>query len=172
MTWFAFQGYNNGKAINLAGTQEKQAVVTGFHGYGTEAQAEKQPNSVNIFQKLEVNGLIADYNAALKTQSQPGGKNASNPVGQVQQGLTNTAKNALNATGLGSAITSVEGFLSAFGDKNLWIRATKIVVGSSILIVGIAKLTGAEKEARKLGTAALKATPAGWIGAATHGKSH
>lgn len=165
MTWFAFQGYNNGKAIDLAGTQEKQAVATGFHGYSTEAQAESNPNSVNFLQKLEVNAFIADYKAALKTQSQPGGKNANitNPA---------TAANAaVTGSPLGSAITSVEGFVSAFGNKNLWIRVAKVVVGGSILIVGVAKLTGFEKEARKVGTAALKATPAGWIGAATHGKS-
>lgn len=165
MTWFAFSGYNSGKAIDLAGTQEKQAVVTGFHGYASEAQAEANPNSVNFFQKLEVNAFIADYHAAVKQGSQPGGKNniltPSGAAGAVAQGSP-----------LGSAITSVEGFVSAFGDKNLWIRVAKVVIGGSILIVGIAKLTGFEDEARKAGAAAMNVTPMGRVGkfVATTGK--
>lgn len=160
MTWFAFQGYNNNKAIDLAGSQEKQAVVTGFHGYGTEKEAEANPNSVNIFQKLEVDAFIADYKAALGTQSQPGGKNASNPVGQVQQGLNNAAKDAAkaagNATGLGSAITSVEGFFSAIGNKDLWIRVAKVGVGGAILLIGVMHLTGADN---KIAKTAIKYAP-------------
>lgn len=164
MTWFAFQGLNGGKAIDLAGTQEKQAVVTGFHGYGTEAQAEANPNSVNFFNKIEANAFIADYHTALKQGSQPGGPNANiaNPV--------TAGKAALQGSPIGSAITSVEGFVSAFGSKNLWIRVAKVVVGGSILIVGIAKLTGFEDEARKAGTAALNFTPAGRVGKFVVGK--
>lgn len=62
--------------------------------------------------------------------------NAGNPVG-------NAAKAAEDAA---SAITSVEGFLSTLGDRNLWIRVTKILVGGVILIVGLAKLTGADNK--------------------------
>ena len=32
MTWFAFKGYNDGQAIDLAGVQEKIAVGWRFHG--------------------------------------------------------------------------------------------------------------------------------------------
>jgi putative N-acetylmannosamine-6-phosphate epimerase len=121
MTWFAFQGLNSGKAIDLAGTQEKQAVGTGFHGYGTESEAEKQPNSVNFLTRVEADAFISDYHTALKQQSQPGGPNANitNPA--------TAAKAAVTGSPVGSAISSVEGFVSAFGNKTLWIRVANSV---------------------------------------------
>jgi hypothetical protein len=136
MTWFAFQGLNGGKAINLAGTQEKQAVGTGFHGYGTEAQAESNPNSVNFLTRVEADAFISDYQAAVKQQSQPGGANANitNPA--------TAAKAAIAGSPVGSAISSVEGFVSAFGNKTLWIRVAKVALGGAILIVGVVELTG------------------------------
>ena len=75
MTWFAFQGLNSGKAVNLAGAQEKTATSEGFHGYATEAQAEANPNSVNILTRGFADLWISDYNAAVKEGAQPGGPN-------------------------------------------------------------------------------------------------
>src|SRR5258708_21183047 len=80
MTWFAFHGYGT---IDEAGVQEKQLVAAGFHGYATKAQAEANPNSANLLQKLLVNAAEADYQAALKTQAQPGAQNPSTPDPQI-----------------------------------------------------------------------------------------
>jgi len=41
---FAFQGGYG--TIELAGAQEKQAVILGFHGYATKAEAEAKSDSV------------------------------------------------------------------------------------------------------------------------------
>jgi hypothetical protein len=141
MTWFAFQGLNNGKAINLAGIQEKQAVGTGFHGYNTEAEAEKQPNSVNFLTRVEADAFISDYNTAVKQGSQPGGPNATitNPATAAKAAGTGLVN---SIPGVGSAISSVEGFVSAFGNKTLWIRVAKVGLGGAILLVGIVELTG------------------------------
>jgi len=138
MTWFAFQGLNGGKAIDLAGTQEKQAVVEGFHGYGTEAAAEKQPNAVNFLTRPLADTWIADYNAAVKEQAQPGGKNANiiNPVTAAKAGMQ-------SIPGI-SGIDAIGQFFGKLTDPNVWIRVAKVVVGGALLIIGLAHMTGAE----------------------------
>lgn len=154
MTWFAFQGLNGGKAIDLAGTQEKQAVAEGFHGYGTEKQAEAQPNSINVLTRTLADTWIADYKAAVAEQAQPGGKNASieNPVTAAKAGATGVATEFASFTGL-DAIGNIFNHLSnGKVDKEYLQRAAKIIVGSIMIIVGLVKLTGADRAA----TAAVK----------------
>lgn len=136
MTWFAFQGLNSGKAIDLAGIQEKDAVAIGFHGYSTEAQAEANPNAINPITQIEADLLIADYNAALQQQSQPGGKNASNPIGAAATGI-------LNQTGIGSALNNIDDFFAKLKDGNLWLRVGEVVLGIVLIAASIGKLTGA-----------------------------
>lgn len=135
MTWYAFQGLNNGKAIDLAGLQEKQATIEGFHGYPTEVMAEQHPNAVNPLTRILADTWIADYNAALSTQSQPGGKNASNlgVVGAVQ-----------NAVG---TITSPLDFITS---QAFWIRAGEIIAGIILLSVGLVRLSGSSPLASKI----------------------
>lgn len=121
MTWFAFQGGYD--TIELAGVQEKQAVIMGFHGYGTKAEAEKHRNSVNSAQKATLNLLEYDYKQAVKQDSQPGGKNSNladpnSILGIATGGLTNQ-------------------------DIQSWmIRIGEILLGIVLVGVGIAKLTG------------------------------
>jgi|SRR5215469_15907742 len=134
MTWFAFAGKNGGKAIDLAGVQEKIAVSFGFHGYATEALAEQHPNSVNFLTGGEADLLIADYQAALKTQSQPGGKNASNPFGQIGA----AAGNALS----GLIPQGVAQFFADISASATWLRVAKVVIGGVLLIIGLAQMTG------------------------------
>jgi hypothetical protein len=132
MTWFAFQGY---PAVDLAGAQEKEAVALGFHGYATEAQANANPNSVNVLNKIYVDLIEADYSTALKDQSEPGGVNASNPLGQATAG-------ALQGWGL--HISGISGW---------FLRGLKVVLGSILMIIGIAKLTGADNQVTRLARA-------------------
>lgn len=118
-TWFAFKGYST---IQLAGAQEKQAVIVGFHGYATKAEAESNPNSVNFLQKAFVNLAETDYAAAVKTQSEPGGKNSN---------LANPS--------------SIVGIATAGLNPNItqwFIRIGEVVLGIVLVAVGVAKLTG------------------------------
>lgn len=139
MTWFAFQGKNGGKAIDLAGVQEKIAVSFGFHGYATEAQAEAKPNAVNVLTGGEADLLIADYNAALSTQSQPGGKNASNPFAQITAG----AGNALS----GLVPQGVAQFFADISASATWLRVAKVVVGGTLLLFALAHMTSLDNAA-------------------------
>jgi len=137
MTWFAFKGLNGGQAVDLAGTQEKQAVAEGFHGYATQAQAQASPNSVNLVTQVLADAWITDYKAAVAEQAQPGGKNATitNPATAASAAVTGVATEAGDLAGL-------PGLLSALTSEGTWLRVAKVVVGSVMIIVGLVKLTG------------------------------
>lgn len=140
MTWFAFQGLNGGQAIDLAGTQEKEAVAEGFHGYATQAQAQAAPNSVNLLTRALADVWIADYKAAVKEGAQPGGPNDITTLGGA-------AKAAAKGAGLViPGLTQVGAFFASLGEKNLWIRAAKIIAGGALVVIGLAHITGAGNE--------------------------
>jgi len=160
MTWFAFHGYNNGKAIDIAGSQEKEAVVLGFHGYGTQILAEQHPNSVAGFpnplalaQVPFVNSIIADYNQAVKQGSQPGGPNANilNPTTALKAGVTGLAH---DIPGVGSIDDLVNAFKNNF--EHVILRLGEILVGVILLYVGIKAM--ATPAGQQAGTRATKST--------------
>lgn len=55
------------------------------------------------------------------------------------------------------AISSVEQFLSILTERNLWVRVAKVAVGGALLIIGLAKMTGADRKIEMLGNIAAKA---------------
>ena len=123
-TWFAFQGGYG--TIELAGAQEKQAVILGFHGYATKAEAEAKRNSVNIVQAGPLNLLEADYKSALSTDSQPGGKNSNLADPQSVWNIA-TANSPFN-------INVTQWF----------VRIGEVALGIVLIAVGLAKLTGVQ----------------------------
>lgn len=147
MTWFAFQGLNSGKAVDLAGTQEKQAVVEGFHGYATETQAEANPNSVNAVTRYFADLWISDYKAAKAEKAQPGGKNASNPLAAGAQGVKQAAQDAANDI---PGVQAIGDFFSRLTEANTWIRIGEGLLGVILLAVGAAKMTNAIPAATKI----------------------
>jgi hypothetical protein len=97
--------------------------------------------------------------------------NVVNPVGSAASAINSAtgdavgkaAKSAANdagqATGLGDVgtdISTISGFASALGNKTLWIRTGKIVIGGGLLLIGVAHLTGVDNKVAK---AAIKAAP-------------
>jgi hypothetical protein len=160
MTWFAWKGYNGGKAVDIAGTQEKQAVLLGFHGYGTEAKAEANPNDVaGLFpdpilggaQEEFVNAIIADYGFAKKAGEQPGGPNANilNPVNDAK-GDVSYAENTF------PGLAQIGGFFSRLTQANTWLRIAEVLLGVGLIIVSLAKLadgTSVGNTAQKAGKA-------------------
>jgi hypothetical protein len=138
MTWFAFSGLNSGKAVDLAGTQEKQAVIEGFHGYATEAQAEAHPNSVNLVTRVLADGWIADYSAAVREGAQPGGPNATilNPADATRAGVSYVESEI-------PGLQQVGAFFSRLTEANTWERLGEVVLGVILIAVGIAHMTRA-----------------------------
>lgn len=159
MTWYAFIGLNGGKAIDLAGSQEKQATAEGFHGYSTQSQAQANPNVVNTVTRVFADAFIADYSQAVKQGSQPGGPNANilNPVTAVKAGVQG---DTADAESLIPGFQDAEHFLSWIGavvsSKNTWYRVAKVGVGGFMIMVAFAKLTNLSNTAAK---SAVKIAP-------------
>lgn len=142
MTWYAFKGLNGGKAIDIAGVQEKDATAWGFHGYGTEAAAEAAPNIVsNPFTRAAADLLIFDYHEAVKQGAQPGGPNASNPIGAGVQGAVTNAGQAAGAVGSAIAGTGLDTFFGNLTTAATWIRVGEAVLGLLLITVGLLKLS-------------------------------
>ena len=148
MTWFAFSGLNGGKAVNLAGSQEKQAAAEGFHGYGTEAQAEAKPNSVNFLTKVLAELWVADYSFAVKEQAQPGGKNAT--VLNPKDALGATTSYVENSI---PGVQQIGSFFSALSQGSTWIRVAEGILGIILIAVGVARITHAVPLATSIGKA-------------------
>lgn len=132
--YYAWKGYNGGKALSLGAIEQGEAAVYGMHGYPTAAEAEAHPNSVNAIEKPQVNAWVV---AANDITGNPGA-DAKKAAGDVA-----------GAIGNDTGITAVGDFVKGLAQPNLWIRIAKITVGSVILIVGLAKLTGAGGVAAK-----------------------
>jgi hypothetical protein len=134
MTWFAFKGYYNNQPIDVAGSQEKEVVALGFHGYNTAAQAAKNPNSVNIFDGWIVDAAVEDYQAALKEQAQPGGANASNPAGAAVS----------DAEASIPGLQQISTFFSFISQAATWERVAEVLAGAVVVYVALKGLTGAD----------------------------
>jgi hypothetical protein len=134
VTWFAFSGY---PTIDLAGSQEKEAVVLGWHGYATQAQAEASPNSVNIFQKPFLDLVEADYAAAVRAGEQPGGKNATPTPGNVAAGDEQLAE---SFTPFASVAQGLTAFYRVLTNGKMWRSLGWLLLGLALMIAGAALL--------------------------------
>ena len=141
MTWFAFAGLNNGQAIDLAGSQEILAAGEGFHGYATQAQAQANPNAVNLLTRGIADVWIADYKAAVAEHAQPGGANANilNPATAASAAASGVWTTLENDAGL----NAVGDFVKGLGQASTWSRVLKVVLGGSLLLMGLARASGA-----------------------------
>lgn len=154
MTWFAWKGYANGKAVDIAGSQEKEAVVLGFHGYATEGEAESKPNSVaawylpqHIPQVAFINAIIADYNFAKRAGEQPGGPHATLTPGNIVAGSGQAAASYV------PGIQQVGQFFNDLTNPHMWLRIAEGVLAVLLIATAVSKLagnTGAGKAARKI----------------------
>lgn len=83
---------------------------------------------------------------------------AANPApGVLGQVAADNSSNPLGAAA--SGFSSVTGLLSALGNANLWIRIVKVVAGGAILVIGLAKITGADQHLSGFAAKAVKAAP-------------
>jgi hypothetical protein len=129
MFWVAWKGYNGGKALSLGAIEQAEAEAFGMHGYPSAAAAEAHPNSVNAVDKIQVNAWIVAANDI-----------TGNPVADAKH----AASAAANATGMSSMLGVVRNAFSVLDSKGTYLRAAKIIVGSIMIIVGLAKLTGTD----------------------------
>jgi hypothetical protein len=131
VSWFAFKGYNNGKAISASAFDGAELSALGMHGFATAAIAQVNPNSVNVFQAPVVNAAIDDYNNA-RNISPSTANNPTNPAAPVA-GAASTAANAVAKVGSGT----VDDAINFLKQSNIWERGAEIIAGLILLYVGL-----------------------------------
>jgi hypothetical protein len=98
----------------------------------------------------QVANNVAERITAGAVSSSTGGL-AGTAGASAQQAVAKTANAAT------SWEQSVANFFQALGSANLWIRVAKVAIGGGLLIVGVSKLTGADKQVATLGKVVAKA---------------
>jgi hypothetical protein len=131
VSWYAFKGYNGGKAIVASAFDGAELNALGMHGYATAAIAQVNPNSVNVFQSPVVNAAIDDYNNA-RDISPTQANNPTNPAAPVAA-AANTATSAAEKLGSGT----VDDVINFLKQSNIWERGAEIIAGLILLYVGL-----------------------------------
>lgn len=84
-------------------------------------------------------------------KSQGGGADISkSPITKVANTATDTA------TAAPTGLAAIGNFFGDLSQANTWIRVAKVLIGGTLLIVGLAKLTGVDKQVAVLGKAVAK----------------
>lgn len=84
------------------------------------------------------------------------GQSATDAVGDANDAVKGAA---LGAIDIGAKFSSPLQFLDDLANPLLWIRVAKVGVGSVILLIGLAKLTGADQKIGGIAAKAVKAAP-------------
>jgi hypothetical protein len=91
------------------------------------------------------------------------GEGITQAVGQIAIAAGSATGSVVTGVDTASILPSwtdgLTGLLADLTSANLWIRAAKIGIGGAILIVGIAKLTGADQKIGGIAAKAVKAAP-------------
>jgi tripartite-type tricarboxylate transporter receptor subunit TctC len=143
MTWFAFQ--DDGHVYDLNGTAEKELSATFAHGYATEAEALAHKN--NSASALQAQ-LLAEF---LTAASSPAG---GGTLGVIQVVNTDASgQNTSTVSPTNNPVTSaLSGLLPSFTNlRDFVVRAVKVVAGLALVIVGVSRMAGADKQV--IGTA-------------------
>lgn len=153
MIWLAFdpiQGINNNQETVVSFSSPAAyladitpaAAASGFNWYGTKAEALAHPNKVT-------NALTQNSARDVINAAQHGGLH-------LGTGLASTLQTGTSATGsaIGSAFS-----ISGISGTNLAIRLTKVLVGGILLLIGLAKITGADQKAGSVAAKAVKIAP-------------
>jgi hypothetical protein len=162
----------NPDALNKAVLKQDQARV----GYWVVVPEGELGDIVNALSTALNSNLLADAIGEIKGDLNPGSGDTYTitqlaTATQVQNADTaNLTLYSTKAAAQASADTlnvangpktgtgweqSLENFLAAISSQNLWIRVAKVAIGGTLLIVGVAKMTGADV---KIGGVVRKAT--------------
>jgi hypothetical protein len=129
VTWYDIKWNGQTYVEDLSGADEKTLTALGIHGYATQAEAEAHPQTMNDVQAaLGGAQVLAGVSGSATNIPTPGG--------------VVTGGGAASSAAAG-AIPGLSAFFSALTQSSTWIRVAKVVIGGTLLIVGIAHITGA-----------------------------
>lgn len=112
---------------------------------------------------VKQNAHLTPYQVALKVEIlitlQGGVDSLTTAIGNFINQTDKAAASTNFAAGVPNPLQGVLSFLGIFTTQNLWVRVAKVTIGGTILIVGLAKLTGADKQIGGIASKAVKAAP-------------
>jgi hypothetical protein len=173
------QGLNSGQWETWFKNNTKTSPVvvstTAYHGTQLKGKSWAQVYGIiyafGVASKTPVpnNTTLADAAAAatISTATLDGVAIASSDIAGAAgaatnasaQGIIKAANSNFGLPSIPNPLGSVVDFLQGLTSANLWIRVAKIIAGGAILIVGLVKLTGADKKAGGLAAKAVKVAP-------------
>lgn len=186
--WYAFTNDGSAYLIARGTAAAALADTGGVHGYSTIENAWANPNSNSgptnswaqagalptgggTFGVIEIVSISSNQGAqpvagANENPITSTGKKVASKVPVVGGAVTaasdaeSAATAAANAAkDVATGISSLDGFLSTLGEPDTWIRVAKVLLGGTLLVLGLAKITGLEKDAGSLIGKAAKAAP-------------
>jgi hypothetical protein len=134
-----------------------------FTAAAAKDKGSKSPVTISVenIKRFNVQGPYttqAQANAAI-----PAIQSANPAQGSVEQEKNSGTPVASQAAGAVQAATSwtaaLQGLIQGIESGNLWVRVAKIAIGGTILIVGLAKLTGADKAVGGVASKAVEVAP-------------
>lgn len=131
-----------------------------FAAAASKNKGSTNPNTISV-ENIEWFNIQGPYTTqAAANAAIPAIEKANPAPGVLGQVAKDNSSNPLGAAAnVASDISSTAGFLSTLGEANTWIRIAKVVAGGMILIVGLLKLTGADKAIGGVAAKAVKVAP-------------
>ena len=119
-------------SLSSAEAELKNLTITG----GVTVGQYNSNGSTSVLGSVDISTGGTSSTAAPVGSSEP-----SNPTGAIQAEGGNVAPSITNPLDF---LGEIGDFFNALTQKNTWIRIAKVVIGGSLLIIGIAHMTGAE----------------------------
>lgn len=150
---FTPSGYESLPSGNAA--DDAQFAAAAKHNKGST-----NPSTISV-ENVEWFNIQGPYTSQAAAQAAIPAITKANPApGVLGQVAKDNSSNPLGAAANAATdISSTVGFLSTLGEANTWIRVAKVVAGGLILIVGLLKLTGADKAIGGAAAKAVKVAP-------------
>lgn len=150
---FTPSGYESLPSGNAA--DDAQFAAAAKHNKGST-----NPSTISV-ENIEWFNIQGPYTSQAAAQAAIPAITKANPApGVLGQVAKDNSSNPLGAAANAATdISSTVGFLSTLGEANTWIRVAKVVAGGLILIVGLLKLTGADKAIGGAAAKAVKVAP-------------
>lgn len=161
--WYTFHGIGRAYLIRRGSLAAGDADNASVHGYNTIEQAYTNPNGINPLSQVTISQW--DSQASLPVGGGTIGVvetvNITAPVKKGGKPKISTQQNPTTAAAKHDVpgVAAIGTFFTDLQNPALWIRIGKIAFGSVLLIIGIAKLTGASEKAGSIAGKAVKIAP-------------
>lgn len=161
--WYIGRILSSGVASAKGGTSpEVQDTVFQW----SNTKTAPTPTTVNVTDLTAIVGGPYPTEAAARTiagldKNTTSGLPGTNPKPAVTKSTVNSSNGNLPnpLSGIDALYKSVETFINDLSSANLWIRVAKVTIGGTLLIVGLAKLTGADQKIGGVAAKAVKIAP-------------